>query len=57
MSKARDLENWTCQGQTDLTELVDNEHIAGSMPADEAENEAARQRFYATLTQPPEATA
>ncbi len=47
--KSDPLAGWTCEGQTCLTDLVEDEHIAGSMPADEAENEAARQEFYARL--------
>lgn len=35
--------------QADLTELVGVEHIPGSMPAGNAEREAARQVFYQQL--------
>ena len=38
-----------CEGQTDLTTLVGVEHIPGSMPASDAEREAARQAFYQQL--------
>jgi hypothetical protein len=43
------LEGWSCQDQSDLTELTDTEHIAGSMPASDAEREAAREIFYEQL--------
>lgn len=41
--------DWFCEGQTDLTDLVEDEHIRGSMPADDAEREAARQAWYQHL--------
>jgi hypothetical protein len=44
--------------QLDLTDLVDTEHISGSMPAADDEREAAAQAWYAALrarqsTKPP----
>lgn len=36
-------------GQLDLTELVDDEHICGSMPAGAEEVALARAAFYAQL--------
>jgi hypothetical protein len=41
--------DWFCEGQSDLTDLVDTEHITGSMPADEGAREQQRQEFYAHL--------
>lgn len=35
--------------QLDLTDLVDEEHISGTLPAVPAEREAARAAFYAEL--------
>ncbi len=43
------LTGWTCEGQTDLTEITGTEHIAGSMPADEDEMDAERERFYEVM--------
>ena len=40
-----------CPGQTDLTDLVDTEHIPGSMPASDRERDAARQAFYDQFVQ------
>lgn len=45
------MSDWTCPGQTDLTDLVDTEHIPGSMPASDRERDAARQAFYDQYTQ------
>jgi len=36
----------TGNDQLDATDLVETEHIHGSMPADEEGREAARQDFY-----------
>ncbi len=47
--REHDLGDWFCAGQTDLTELVEVEHIAGSMPAADADREAARRQFYESL--------
>jgi hypothetical protein len=38
-----------CEGQLDLTDLVDDEHIAGSMHADETIREQQRQAWYQQL--------
>lgn len=45
----KDIGDWTCEGQGDLTDLVDVEHIPGSMPAGDAERDAARDAFYQWL--------
>ncbi len=45
----RKLEGWTCTDQMDLTDLVEAEHIPGSMPAGERERDAARTAFYQDL--------
>jgi muconolactone delta-isomerase len=39
--------------QMDLTALVEDEHINGSMPADESERLKAKEAFYAALSQHP----
>lgn len=43
------LGEWVCEGQGDLTDLVGVEHIAGSMPAADADRLAAREAFYDAL--------
>jgi hypothetical protein len=46
----RDLPgDWFCEGQTDLTDLVEDEYIPGSMPPDEATRAHRRQEFYDLL--------
>ncbi len=47
-----DLDGWTCEGQLDLTDLVETERIPGSMPPGEEEREAERARWYAGLASP-----
>lgn len=50
MKTKRELpSDWFCEGQGDLTDLVGDEHIHGSMPADDNEREAARQAWYQRL--------
>lgn len=44
-----DISTWTCPGQSDLTEIVETEHISGSVPAGTAEALAARLAFYQEL--------
>lgn len=46
---SRELPPWTCEGQLDLTDLVDDEHITGSMSADERIREQQRQAWYQQL--------
>ncbi len=51
MNSTKDIGDWVCEGQTDLTDLVGVEHIPGSMPAADADRDAAREAFYQALRQ------